>query len=205
MSTPPQGRALSFPIIWDRSRARCVSVPETPVVQCPSDEEVMALLRASDSNALNLLFDRHSRLVLGIALRILHDHGEAEGIVQEAFFQVFQKANLFDPSKGTAKAWIVQIAFHRTLDRKSYQVLAGRTKRYIPTSGRAGFQFPPRATVSPVPSPAGAGNRGPRRRVRVRGTTSVRGRTLFVSNKENSVVVACESGGRRSQSLCQIA
>jgi RNA polymerase sigma-70 factor, ECF subfamily len=80
----------------------------------------MARLRANDSNALNLLCDRYSRLFLGIALRILHDYGEAEGVVQEAFFHVYQKAKLFDPSKGTAKAWIVQIAFHRALDRKSY-------------------------------------------------------------------------------------
>jgi RNA polymerase sigma-70 factor (ECF subfamily) len=120
MSTPYQGRVPSFPIIWDRSRARSVSVPETPVARCPSDEELMARLHANDSNVLNLLFERYSRLVLGIALRILHDHGEAEEVVQESFFQVFQKANLFDPTKGAAKAWIVQIAFHRALDRKSY-------------------------------------------------------------------------------------
>jgi len=95
-------------------------VPETTVARCPSDEELMARLDANDSNVLNLLFDRYSRLVLGIALRILHDHGEAEEVVQEAFFQVFQKASLFDPAKGAAKAWIVQIAFHRALDRKAY-------------------------------------------------------------------------------------
>jgi RNA polymerase sigma-70 factor (ECF subfamily) len=120
VSTPSHGRALSFPIVWGRNRARCVSVPETPTARYPSDEEVMARLHANDSNALNLLFDRYSRLVLRIALRILHDYGEAEDVVQEAFFHVFQQTKLFDPSKGSAKAWIVQIAFHRALDRKSY-------------------------------------------------------------------------------------
>ncbi len=75
---------------------------------------------AGDSSALTFLLDRYSRLVLGIANRILHDHGEAEDVVQDVFFQVYQKAHQFDPSRGTAKAWIVQIAFHKTLDRKSY-------------------------------------------------------------------------------------
>jgi RNA polymerase sigma-70 factor, ECF subfamily len=106
MSSPPQGRALSFPIVWDSFPARPVSVPETLPAQSPRDDE--------------LLFDRYSRLVLGIALRILHDYGEAEDVVQEAFFRVFQRAKLFDQSKGTAKGWIVRIAFHRALDRKSY-------------------------------------------------------------------------------------
>ena len=120
MNAPRQGRALSFPIIWGSSRARSVSPSETPVAPCPSDEKVMARLGSNDSNSLNLLFDRYARLVLGIALRILHDYGEAEEVVQETFFQVIKKAHLFDPSRGTANAWILQIAFHRALDRKAY-------------------------------------------------------------------------------------
>jgi RNA polymerase sigma-70 factor (ECF subfamily) len=80
----------------------------------------MSRLNAGDSNALNYLLDRYSRLVLSIAHRVLRDLGEAEEVVQEVFFQVFQKASFFDPKKGTAKAWIVQIALRRALDRKSY-------------------------------------------------------------------------------------
>jgi RNA polymerase sigma-70 factor (ECF subfamily) len=120
VSTPPQGRGLVFPIVWGRDRAHSVSAPEAPVLQCLSDVEVMSRLQKHDSDALNCLFDRYSRLVLRIAFRILHDYGEAEEVVQEVFFQVFQKVSLFDSTKGTAKAWIVQIGFHRALDRKSY-------------------------------------------------------------------------------------
>lgn len=111
---------MSFPIVWDSVRTRPISVPETLPAQSPRDDELMARLRANDSTALDLLFDRYSRLVLGIAVRILHDYGEAEDVVQEAFFRVFQRAKLFDQSKGSAKGWIVRIAFHRALDRKSY-------------------------------------------------------------------------------------
>jgi RNA polymerase sigma-70 factor (ECF subfamily) len=104
VGTSSDERALSFPTVWGRNRARSVSVPETSAARyLRRDEEVMARLQANDSNALNFLFDRYARLVLRIALRILHDYGEAEGVVQEAFFHVFQKAKLFDPSKGTAK------------------------------------------------------------------------------------------------------
>jgi RNA polymerase sigma-70 factor (ECF subfamily) len=117
MRIPPQ--ELPFPIALVGNDARSVNVPASPVV-CPKDEELMARLLKKDSQALSLLFERYSRLVMGIAFRILHDHGEAEEIVQDSFLQVFQKAHLFDQSKGTARAWMVQIAFHRALDRKSY-------------------------------------------------------------------------------------
>jgi RNA polymerase sigma-70 factor, ECF subfamily len=120
LSTPAQGRGLTVPITWGRNRERSADARRTSVAPLPSDEEALACLRAGESQALSLIYDRYSRLVLSIALRILHDYGEAEEVVQDAFLQVFQKASLFEPSKGTAKAWIVQIAFHRALDRRSY-------------------------------------------------------------------------------------
>jgi RNA polymerase sigma-70 factor (ECF subfamily) len=80
----------------------------------------MSGLQAKDSKALELLFGRYSRLVFGIALRILNDRSEAEEVVQEAFFYIYQKAVIFDPLKGSAKAWVVQVAFSRARDRKAH-------------------------------------------------------------------------------------
>jgi RNA polymerase sigma-70 factor (ECF subfamily) len=120
MNTPLEGRALSFPLIRTAPRTRSISARETPETRYPSDEELMGFLAENDSKALELLFNRYSRVVLGIARRILRDHGEAEDVVQETFFRLFQRAKLFDPKEGTAKAWIVRIAFHQALDRKSY-------------------------------------------------------------------------------------
>ena len=120
MSFMPQGRGISFPIVWGNNPLRSANAPKLPGALPPDDAALMARLKANDSSALEVLFSRYSRLVLGIALRILHDHGEAEEVVQETFFQVFQKSKLFDASKGAAKAWIIQIACRRALDRKSY-------------------------------------------------------------------------------------
>lgn len=114
------GRGLFFPTVWSAGAERSVTEPIRAQAQCPSDDELMSRLCRNDASAIELLFARYSRLVLGIALRVLHDRGEAEEVVQDAFFSVFQSARLFEPSKGTAKAWIVQIAFHRALDRKSF-------------------------------------------------------------------------------------
>jgi RNA polymerase sigma-70 factor (ECF subfamily) len=118
MSSPPQGRALVLPLL--RARTSQSPVTEKVAASGQSDEDAIARLQARDSNALSLLFDRYARLVLSIALRILRDYGEAEEVVQDVFFYVYQKASLFEPARGSAKAWIVQIAFHRALDRKAH-------------------------------------------------------------------------------------
>ena len=125
MSSPPQGRALALPFVRAGTSQTSVTVAEKVEVRSQSDEEALARLQAGDFSDLNLLFDRYARLVLSIAVRILRDYGEAEEIVQEVFFYVYRKSALFEPSKGSAKAWIVQIAFHRALDRKAHLARRG--------------------------------------------------------------------------------
>ena len=119
MSSPPNGRALALPVVWGTSRETAVATPAVEV-RSPSDEELMSRLQAKDAKSLEQLFVRYSKLVFGIALRILNDHSEAEEVVQEAFFYAYRKALLFDPLKGSAKGWIVQIAFSRARDRKAH-------------------------------------------------------------------------------------
>lgn len=116
----PQERILPLPILAKQASER----RELHELQ-PSDEELMERLRDSDSAALDTLFGRYARLVMGIALRALRDHGEAEDAVQETFLYIYRKAALFDAQKGTAKAWIVQVAFHRALDKRAYLVRRG--------------------------------------------------------------------------------
>jgi RNA polymerase sigma-70 factor (ECF subfamily) len=85
-----------------------------------ADEALMEALKGRDSDALTELFLRHSRLVFSIGFRILQDAGEAEEIVQDVFLYLFQRAIQFDQTKGTAKAWIVQVTHSRSIDRRKF-------------------------------------------------------------------------------------
>jgi RNA polymerase sigma-70 factor, ECF subfamily len=85
----------------------------------------MVWMQARDAKGVDLLYGRYARLVFGIALRILNDRSEAEEVVQEVFFGVYQKAELFDPAKGSAKAWVVQNAFSRARDRRAHLLRRG--------------------------------------------------------------------------------
>lgn len=125
MSSPLNGRALAFPMIWGTDREDSIATPHLIEVRPPSDEELMAGLQVKDARALDLLFGRYSRLVLGIARRILHDRDEAEDVVQEVFFSLYQKAMLYDPAKGAAKGWVVQVALSRARDRRAHLARRG--------------------------------------------------------------------------------
>ena len=40
-------------------------------------------------------------------------------LTQEVFLEIFRKAHLYDPSRGSVKVWLLQYAYHRTLRRKA--------------------------------------------------------------------------------------
>jgi RNA polymerase sigma-70 factor (ECF subfamily) len=85
-----------------------------------SDDELLLRAEAGDVAAVALLFERFSDLLLGIGLKILRDRGEAEDFVQDFFLGLFNRIKGFDPEKGSARTWIVQIAYRRAFDRRAY-------------------------------------------------------------------------------------
>lgn len=85
-----------------------------------SDEFLLEQLREGNHGALALLFRRYARLVGTVAYRILRDAAEAEDLLQEVFLFIFRKWALFDASRGSARSWIVQVTYHRAIDRRRH-------------------------------------------------------------------------------------
>ncbi len=77
-------------------------------------------MRRGDAQALGALFDRYYRLIFDVAKRILRDEGEAEDLMQEVFLEIYRKADLYDPRKGSVKIWLLQYAYHRSFNRRKY-------------------------------------------------------------------------------------
>jgi RNA polymerase sigma-70 factor (ECF subfamily) len=86
----------------------------------PTDETLLERVSRADREALGLVFRRYARLVRVLAERILRDPGEAEDLVQEVFLFVFRKASLYNPARGSARSWLVQVTYHRAFDRRRY-------------------------------------------------------------------------------------
>ena len=70
-----------------------------------------------DVSALESLYDRHSTRVLAICLRILRDRDRAEEVMQDTFWQLWQRPDRFDPVRGRLSTFLAQIARSRSLDR----------------------------------------------------------------------------------------
>jgi RNA polymerase sigma-70 factor, ECF subfamily len=81
-----------------------------------TDEELMAAIALRDSSALAMLYDRYAPLLFGLCLRILHQHVDAQGVLSEVFFEIWQRADRFDPSRVSARTYLVTVTRSRAVD-----------------------------------------------------------------------------------------
>lgn len=82
----------------------------------PFDYEAAVLACArGERYALRALYERESRWLLGVALRIVRDRDQAEDVLHDAFVQLWQAAGTYQPALGSARGWIYTIVRHRAL------------------------------------------------------------------------------------------
>jgi RNA polymerase sigma-70 factor (ECF subfamily) len=91
----------------------------SPVNRGDAGDEMrlVARIRAGDQQAMSELYDRYSRVVYAVALRVLQDAAAAEDILQDVFLQLWRNPDAFDASRGNLTAWLAVIARHRSIDR----------------------------------------------------------------------------------------
>src|SRR5262245_54480313 len=81
------------------------------------DARLVTRITARDEAALSSLYDRHRRVILSLALRMLRDRAEAEEVVLDVFQQVWRSAGGYDPLRGSVAGWLFTLCRSRALDR----------------------------------------------------------------------------------------
>ena len=82
-----------------------------------SDEQLMTNLDGPEvEGAISTLYDRYSRTVFGVGMKILGDRSMAEELVQEVFLKVWRSARTFDPSRGSFSTWLYRVTRSVALD-----------------------------------------------------------------------------------------
>lgn len=121
-----KGKAMSseaipyFPTSLVRPDDGAQSQPCASGREIPSDETLLEAVGKGSRDALALLFRRHARAVFHVAWRILRDESEAADLRQEVFLYLSERSQHFDALKGSGASWIMQVAYHRAIDRRRY-------------------------------------------------------------------------------------
>ena len=79
-----------------------------------TDEALLLQISRRNSEALAVFYDRHAQTVYNLIMRIVREQTSADEILQDTFWQVWQKAETFQ--HGHAAAWLYRIARNKSLD-----------------------------------------------------------------------------------------
>jgi len=135
---------------------------EDPEIVTPASEDDAALLsriERGDERAMAVLFDRYSKIVYSVSLRVLRDTASAEDVMQEIFMQIWRNTSSFTATKGSLGGWLSVVSRNRSIDilrrkRPSEQVeemnLASNTN-LADESERNILMVKARATVALLP------------------------------------------------------
>lgn len=125
------------------SRGKNAFLPENQYVSCVStsiparsatsgsgfpSEEFIESLRQKDRKAFEVLYDKYSGALYGLAMKILKNDNWAEDILQETFVRVYRKIHTYDPIKGRLFTWMLNIARNLSIDMlrsREFQMTAG--------------------------------------------------------------------------------
>lgn len=122
-----------------------------------TDEDLLRQVAGGGREAYIALYDRYAPRVFGLLIRLLPDRTEAEDVLQEVMWEIWRKADRYDPSIGSAQTWILLTARSRAIDA------VRRMRRASQRTQAAGWDessaTPPDRTTG-VPTSAGDGRLG---------------------------------------------
>lgn len=83
--------------------------------QVSPDATLMHRLLRRDVNAFEELYERHSRIVYSLVVRILRQGATAEEVVQDVFLQLWRNSSRYDRNRPFVP-WLLTLARNRALD-----------------------------------------------------------------------------------------
>ena len=93
---------------------------EGPAIMTPqlpdADVDLLARVTRGDERAMAVLFDRYSKIVYSVSLRVLRDTAAAEDVMQEIFMQIWRNPSSFVAAKGSLGGWLSVVARNRSID-----------------------------------------------------------------------------------------
>lgn len=83
-----------------------------------SDEELILMVSEKDKKAFAELSKRYSKSLYGLVYRMFYSFEMAEDITQEVMIKIWNKADMWEKSKGSVFSWMYKIAVNHCLDEK---------------------------------------------------------------------------------------
>lgn len=93
----------------DRAPPPAMTPPKT-------DSELMEAIVRRDEGALEELYQRYSGLIYALCLKLLRRPADAQGVTSDVFWELWSRADRFNPNRGEPRTYLVMLARSRAID-----------------------------------------------------------------------------------------
>ncbi len=90
-----------------------------------SEQDLIQCAQRGDLEALSLIYQKHSRRVFNLCLRMIRDRSDAEDLTQDVFVQLFRKIHTFR-GQSAFSTWLHRLAVNMVL----MEIRSRKTHRY---------------------------------------------------------------------------
>ena len=80
------------------------------------EREWMKQIQSGNKLYLSKLYNRYHRILYGMIYNVIRTKEESEDLLQEVFVQAWEKADQYDPSRGTVYSFLVTMARNKAID-----------------------------------------------------------------------------------------
>ena len=75
-------------------------------------------IASRDRSALTSLYNKYSPTLLTLCTRLLADRGEAEDLLIDVFWEVWERSDRYDPARAAPLTYLVMLCRSRAIDRR---------------------------------------------------------------------------------------
>ncbi len=112
------------------------------------DAEIALLQRVAQGDRVSFeaLYDRFSGVLFSTAYRVLNNQEAAEDVLQDVFIQIWEKAPLYDPTRGKPMTWAITLTRNKSIDRLRSTVRRNRLHDDVEREAETFEQFDDRSS-----------------------------------------------------------
>src|SRR5499427_7109375 len=110
------------------------------------DRALIRDMAERNPKALDAFYERYNRLAFSLVFRIVGNRADAEDVLSDVFWQVWQQSSRYDSSRGKPVAWLLTISRTRAIDR-----LRSTSRQQMETQVEKAQLDPPSSAAEPDP------------------------------------------------------
>lgn len=88
-----------------------------PTNDSQAEIELIRRIGEGDRASFEQFYERYAGIIYSTALRVLNDVADAEEVAQEVFFMIWEKAPMYDATRGKPITWAITMTRNKAIDR----------------------------------------------------------------------------------------